>query len=203
MSSGLYLTGVAIENKKSKIKEKLFQKKEENKSSNSLVLEELSDLNLNSKITNDNKNNIKNIENKEKFLILRNSFNSIQLKTKKKIEEDNILNNAEQELVDFMIHDETKFADLNQIEAYYKGEIDKNNKTFDTNNLKLEKQKLEMESIDLMIEKELLDNIDYDYDGIKNKYEDDKNRIMLEIKNKEHDMISFEKVRDNLLEKKV
>jgi len=202
MSSSLYLTGVAIDNKKSRIKEKLF-KKEETKTKQSIVIEDPLNTNGNHNRNNDSINEIQN-DNRVKFLAMHKRSNSSLINIKrKKQEEEQFISSAEQHLVDFMIQDETKFADLDNIEGFYKSEIDKNNKIFDSNRNKLERQKNDMEALDLMIEKELIDNLDYDYDNIKNKYEDEKKKILQEMANKEYDMINLEEIRKGLYEKKV
>jgi len=201
MSSSIFFTGIAVNkvsNQKSKIKEKLLKKREEDKSLESNApINQINKINANIQLHN-------STENKEKFAAMhKRSYSSLMEKRKKKVEEENFNSKAEQYLVDFMINDETKFADLNQIENYYKSEIEKNNKIFDINRTKIDKQNGELEALDLNIEKELLDNHEYDCEEVIRDYEEEKNGIRLEMGNKEHDFVCFEKLRDELIGKKV
>lgn len=89
MSSSLYLTGVAIDNKKSRIKNKLF-KKEETKTKHSIVIEDPVNTNENLHRNNDSINDIQN-DNKVKFLAMHKRSYSSLIEKKRKSRKKNYL----------------------------------------------------------------------------------------------------------------
>ncbi len=180
-------------------RKKNLKKKEENKKINYII----SNPKLCNSPKNINDNILKNIQIKEKLSLGKNSFNRFFEKKINKEIKENCKKTAEKELVDFMINEETKFANFNQIENYFKEDIVNNNKIFDANKIYIEKKQMEIECLNLMIEKELIHNLDYDYDNIVKKYEEEKNQLLLEIGLKEDDLITFERIKNSLIENKV
>lgn len=116
---------------------------------------------------------------------------------------EDLVEKFEHGLVDYLIYDQTQFADLYRIESYYKEEIDKNNKTIDQNLNNVNKQKIELESIELMIEKELIDNLSYNYEEIEINNDAKKRKMKEEIAIKEYDFFNLEQKKKQLLDEKV
>jgi hypothetical protein len=121
----------------------------------------------------------------------------------KKNQENSFFNKSERNFVDFMIQDQTKFANLENIEAYFKDQIQENLKNFDMRNTKINKRQQELDSLEREIEKELLNNAEIVYDNLIDEYNDIKNEIKENIKLKLYDYRSKDCMKNNLINEQV
>jgi hypothetical protein len=124
-------------------------------------------------------------------------------KFEKKKQEEKFINKSEKEFVDFLIQDQTKFADLNNIENYFKRQIYDNTKIFDSKLIQILKKNNELEILEKQIEKELIENADIDYNYIKEEYNLIKNQIRDDIKIRQYDYQSLITVKNDLINQQV
>lgn len=147
-------------------------------------------------------NQIKKKSKRAKSQSLINFFPN-KIKIEKKKQEENLFKKSENNFVDYMIQDQTKFADLNKIEDYFKRQIHEKIKTFDKNKIQILQKQKEFEILEKQIEKELIGNADIDYDFLREEYEEIKNSFMEKIRIKEYDFLSMESEKNILIKDQV
>lgn len=96
------------------------------------------------------------------------------------------------EFLEFLIHEETKFADLEKIENYYQSEMIKNYNYFNSRQNLIAKKKLELRQIEETIEQAIVSNVKIKEEDLVSYYdkqiEDLKQNIIL----KEHDLECYQ-----------
>ena len=161
------------------------------------------------KTKNKNRNKIRVIplkENPTNYIVEKNKSNLNKIKKdsfkSKKLEELS-LNNSEENFINFIMNEETRFADLDKIEVFYNDSIKDNIKIHNEYNTIQQNKKSEFQTINFLIEKELLENIEFDLNFSKSNYERQKINLKNEIENKKHDLDGLENIKIGLTKEKV
>jgi hypothetical protein len=118
-------------------------------------------------------------------------------KSQKRYKSSN-LNFAKKEFLDFLIQEETNFADFQNVENFYQGLRIKNENNFNANHEKIKRKEEELKYIDNQIEALLITNLQIDYKDKEKDFENQINEIKEQIKIREHDLECYKHMYDRL-----
>jgi hypothetical protein len=99
-----------------------------------------------------------------------------------------MFNRTKKDFLDFLIQEETRFADLEKIETFYQNISINNFKKYNDNEKEVEKKKLELIKLQELIEQEIVNNLNLKKEDILGYYEKNVQSIKSKITKKEHDI---------------
>ncbi len=108
------------------------------------------------------------------------------------------LNFAKKEFLEFLIQEETNFADFQKVETFYQGLRIKNEKHFNANHEKIKRKKEELNFLDNQIEALLIKNLRFDLREKEKECEEQIFKLKDQIKIREHDLECYKHMYDRL-----
>lgn len=135
------------------------------------------------KADNQRENNSKNQEEQPRsFEEINNNFT---LSTTKN--DELTLEKSKHNILDYLIREETNFADLYKVEKYYKSVIIENSKKFDKTDALIKDKLKEIDYVQDLINRDIIANIDLEKEEMLELYRIEKQNLHERIKHIEHD----------------
>lgn len=97
------------------------------------------------------------------------------------------LEKSKHNILDYLIREETNFADLFKVEKYYKSVLIANSKKFDKTDTVIKEKLKEIEFVQDLINREIIANIDLEKDEMVELYRIEKENLQARILQLEHD----------------
>lgn len=135
-------------------------------------------------------NKIKPKENGQKDLNeINENFTLSSINEKK---DQATLEKTKHNVLDYLIREETNFADLNKVEKYFKNEIILKSKKYDVNQTLIKRKLKDIEEVQDLINREIISNIDLDKDEAYELYNIEKDNLESKIEQISHDNECYE-----------
>ena len=128
-------------------------------------------------------NKSKNIDEQPKNLEEIN--NNFTLSTSK--DDEFTLEKSKHNILDYLIREETNFADLYKVEKYYKSVLNENSNKFDKSDAIIKEKLKEIEYVQDFINREIIANIDLEKEEMLELYRMEQENLEARIKQIEHD----------------
>ena len=97
------------------------------------------------------------------------------------------LENSKHNILDYLIREETNFADLYKVEKYYKSVIIENSKKYDKADIIIKGKLKEIEYVQDLINREIITNIELEKEDMLELYRIEKENLHENIQKLEHD----------------
>ena len=118
--------------------------------------------------------------------------------------EDQItLEKSKHNVLDYLIREETNFADLYKVENYFKNILNEKSKKYDVNDAIIKKKLKEIKNIEDLINSEIISNIELDKDDIITVYADEKIKLENKIENLEYDNECYQYTNNRIIKANV
>ena len=127
----------------------------------------------------------------------KNRYEKLTFEKSKKI------NNSKRDVLDFLINEQTKFADLEKIEKFYLNQAIKNNNKFNANEEMIRKRKLELLQIQEAIEQNLIVKVKFNEEDLLQEYQQQINDLNRKIILKHNDLECYDNMYERLYKSNV
>ena len=146
----------------------------------------ITELGTDHKLENKSKNN-KDDEQPKSLEEINNNFTFSNTES-----EEITLQKSKHNILDYLIREETNFADLYKVEQYYKSVLIENSKQIDKTDSLIKAKINEIEYVSDLINREIIANIDLEKDEMLELYRIEKESLEARIQRIEHDNECYE-----------
>jgi hypothetical protein len=152
---------------------------------------------------NDSKSGKSSLVDKDKEEIKKINDNFSLTNNSIKKDEEKTLEKTKHNILDFLIREETDYADLYKVEKYFREVNISNLIKFNRFNKQIKKKKEEIDEVQELINREIIENIDLDIEEMLELYSNEKERIIKNINKIDHDMEIYREMREKLYKNNV
>ena len=131
------------------------------------------------------------VENLKRRTISQNGSHSLSRNSK-------LFDETKLRFLDFLIHEQTNFADLEKIETYYRSMTVKAHKEYNYKKLLIEKKKEELKALDISIESNILNSLKFQKEDIENFFNNIKIVLTSQISDKLYNIDCYKNVKERL-----
>lgn len=148
-------------------------------------------------IENDSKNNL--LEDQE----LKEINDNFQLTNNSIRNDGKTLEKTKHNIIDYLIREETDYADLFKVEKYFRVVNISNSKKFNNYSKLIKRKKEEIDEVQELINKEIIENINLEKEDMIDLYRQEKEKIVKNINSIDHDMEIYQGMYETLYKKNV
>jgi hypothetical protein len=128
----------------------------------------------------------------EETIEMKEINDNFELSTSTEKRDELTLEKTKHNILDYLIREETNFADLYKVEKYYKNIIVQNSKKYDKTDATILEKIKEIEYVQDLINREIIANIDLEKDEMVELYKIEKENLNEKIRKLEHDNECYE-----------
>jgi len=112
--------------------------------------------------------------------------------------DEKTLEKTKHNIIDYLIREETDYADLYKVEKHFREVNIINSKKFNRLSKLIKRKKEQIDEVQELINREIIENINLDKDEMIQLYKNEKERIIKNIKTIDHDMECYRHIYDKL-----
>jgi hypothetical protein len=139
------------------------------------------------------------IENKKRFSLMNLKRRTISQDGRLSLSRNSkLFDQTKLQFLDFLIEEQTNFADLEKIETYYRSMTVQAHKEYNNKKLLIEKRKEELKALDISIESNILNSLKFQKEDIENFFNNIKIELNSQISDKVYKIECYKNVKDRL-----